>query len=216
MERARIHTHTGPQTLARQWKIFIVNKYSEANFSLSSERKSTFGAVKAISVVRNIRICICCQQQWLISGNSCDIPGESNARANLKVWKSVFSYKIHTFHAYGDLSTQCSTRASNKVAQSKGKAKAKEKSITNFRSKMTDETNFCKEIDNNKNKNSVRCKFCSSIILKPNSANYSDNEVNVLCVRAYVYDTALVIPTPNFHTGTSSMWLLLFFHSFES
>lgn len=130
--------------------------------------------------------------------------------------KKFFFYKIHTFHAYGDLSTQCLTRASNKVAQSKGKAKAKEKSITNFRSKMTDETNFCKEIDNNKNKNSVRCQFCNSIILKPNSANYSENEVNVVCVRAYVYDTALVTPNPNFHTGTNSMCVLLFSHSFES
>lgn len=48
---------------------------------------------------------------------------------------------------------------------------------------MTDETNFCNEIDNNKNKNSVRCQFCNSIILKPNSANYSENEVNVVCAR---------------------------------
>lgn len=46
--------------------------------------------------------------------------------------------------------------------------------------KMTDETNFCKEIDNNRNKNSVRCQFCNSIILKPNSANYSENEVSFI------------------------------------
>lgn len=43
---------------------------------------------------------------------------------------------------------------------------------------MTDESNFYKEIDNNKNKNSVRCQFCDSVILKAKSANYSENEVS--------------------------------------
>lgn len=43
---------------------------------------------------------------------------------------------------------------------------------------MTDEINFAKEIDNNTNKNSVRCQYCNSIILKPKSASYSENEVS--------------------------------------
>lgn len=44
---------------------------------------------------------------------------------------------------------------------------------------MTEETDFPKEIDdNNKNKNTIRCQFCDSIILKAKSANYSENEVN--------------------------------------
>lgn len=43
---------------------------------------------------------------------------------------------------------------------------------------MTDESNFVKEIDNNKNKNSVRCQFCDSLLLKARSVNgYSENAV---------------------------------------
>lgn len=44
---------------------------------------------------------------------------------------------------------------------------------------MTDEINFAKEIDNNQNKNTIRCQFCDSIILKAKSANYSENEVSL-------------------------------------
>lgn len=43
---------------------------------------------------------------------------------------------------------------------------------------MTDETNFPNEInENSQNKNSVRCQFCNSIILKAKSANYVEQEV---------------------------------------
>lgn len=45
-------------------------------------------------------------------------------------------------------------------------------------SKMTEETDFPKEIDDNKNKNTIRCQFCDSIILKARSASYSENEVS--------------------------------------
>lgn len=46
---------------------------------------------------------------------------------------------------------------------------------------MTDEGNFVKEIDNNKNKNSVRCQFCDSLLLKAQSANgYSENAVSLI------------------------------------
>lgn len=111
------------------------------------------------------------------------------ARVNSKF---VRIFPKNTFHAYGDLkyavliqakkpSSAKSEAASRKSNASERKAK---KSNNQF-IKMTDETNFCKEIDNdnNKNKNSVRCQFCNSIILKPNSANYSENEVNVVRVR---------------------------------
>lgn len=43
---------------------------------------------------------------------------------------------------------------------------------------MTEETDFPKEIDDNKNKNTIRCQFCDSIILKAKSASYSETEVN--------------------------------------
>lgn len=42
---------------------------------------------------------------------------------------------------------------------------------------MTEETDFPNEIDDNKNKNTIRCQFCDSIILKARSADYSENEV---------------------------------------
>lgn len=43
---------------------------------------------------------------------------------------------------------------------------------------MTEEIDFLKEVDDNKNKNTIRCHFCDSIILKAKSANYSENEVS--------------------------------------
>lgn len=51
--------------------------------------------------------------------------------------------------------------------------------ISNTKTKMTEETDFPKEINElNKNKNTIRCQFCDSIILKAMTANYSENEVS--------------------------------------
>lgn len=45
---------------------------------------------------------------------------------------------------------------------------------------MTDESSFPSEInENNQNKNTVRCQFCNSIILKAKSANYVEQEVRI-------------------------------------
>lgn len=50
---------------------------------------------------------------------------------------------------------------------------------------MTEETDFPSEIDNNKNKNTIRCQFCDSIILKAKSANYSENEVSSINIHTF-------------------------------
>lgn len=42
---------------------------------------------------------------------------------------------------------------------------------------MTEETDFSEEIEDNKNKNTIRCQFCNTIILKAKSAKYIENEV---------------------------------------
>lgn len=42
---------------------------------------------------------------------------------------------------------------------------------------MTEEAHFAKEIDNARNKNGVHCQFCNSIMLKPQSGKYVENEV---------------------------------------
>lgn len=51
---------------------------------------------------------------------------------------------------------------------------------------MTEETDFPNEIDNNKNKNTIRCQFCDSIILKAKSANYSENEVSSININSHI------------------------------
>lgn len=52
---------------------------------------------------------------------------------------------------------------------------------------MTEETDFPSEIDNNKNKNTIRCQFCDSIILKAKSANYSENEVSSINIDTHIF-----------------------------
>lgn len=42
---------------------------------------------------------------------------------------------------------------------------------------MSEEKNFKSEIVENKNKNTIRCKFCNSLMLKSMSANYIEVEV---------------------------------------
>uniref|UniRef100_A0A0K8TLE5 Putative guanine nucleotide exchange factor n=1 Tax=Tabanus bromius TaxID=304241 RepID=A0A0K8TLE5_TABBR len=41
---------------------------------------------------------------------------------------------------------------------------------------MTDEQNFTEQIENEKNKNTVRCQFCNSLMLKPKSAKFVEDE----------------------------------------
>lgn len=42
---------------------------------------------------------------------------------------------------------------------------------------MTDKANFADQIENDKNKNNVRCQFCNSLMLKGKEASYSEQEV---------------------------------------
>lgn len=48
--------------------------------------------------------------------------------------------------------------------------------------KMTDESKFLDEIDDNKNKNSVHCQFCNSTILKAKSGHYTESEVSKILI----------------------------------
>lgn len=53
-----------------------------------------------------------------------------------------------------------------------------ENQLKGKQSKMTDESDFTNQIDNNQNKNSIHCQFCNSVILKAKVANYTENEVS--------------------------------------
>lgn len=58
-----------------------------------------------------------------------------------------------------------------------------ENQLKGKQSKMTDESDFTNQIDNNQNKNSIHCQFCNSVILKAKVANYTENEVSQRIVR---------------------------------
>lgn len=42
---------------------------------------------------------------------------------------------------------------------------------------MTDESDFPLQVDDEKNRNSIYCQFCNSIMLKPKTAFYMEDEV---------------------------------------
>lgn len=43
---------------------------------------------------------------------------------------------------------------------------------------MTDESDFPSQIEGDKNRNSIYCQYCNSIMLKPKTASYVEDEVN--------------------------------------
>lgn len=43
---------------------------------------------------------------------------------------------------------------------------------------MTDESDFQQQIDEDKNRNGIYCQYCNSIMLKPKTASYMEDEVN--------------------------------------
>lgn len=47
---------------------------------------------------------------------------------------------------------------------------------------MTEESDFPLQIDEEKNRNSIYCQFCNSIMLKPKTAFYMEDEVNILII----------------------------------
>ncbi|XP_030383726.1 guanine nucleotide exchange factor MSS4 homolog [Scaptodrosophila lebanonensis] len=44
---------------------------------------------------------------------------------------------------------------------------------------MTEESNFAAQIENDRNKLSVRCQFCNCLMLKANEGSYCEQEVDV-------------------------------------
>ncbi|KAG4076221.1 hypothetical protein HA402_014770 [Bradysia odoriphaga] len=44
---------------------------------------------------------------------------------------------------------------------------------------MTDESDFPSQIDENRNKNSIYCQYCDSLMLKPKTASYMEDEFSL-------------------------------------
>lgn len=56
-------------------------------------------------------------------------------------------------------------------------------------STVEEATHFSEEIDNAKNKKSVHCQFCNSIMLKPQSGKYLETQVRTIPNIYFVYTT---------------------------